>query len=127
MGGVIAGCCSHCMHFLCVWFWCGDLVLFVLYSLATVPCQVVPESTRPKSTHLGQLVPQMKQPPSRSVSVQACVSVNFFLRLLARSNFDHYARECEFGILKKKTKNKKKKQTNPKQDKKNKKIFWLCF
>ena len=32
---------------------------------------------------------------------------SFFLRLLARSNFDHYARECEFGILKKKhTKNK---------------------
>ena len=26
----------------------------------------------------------------------------FFLMLLARSNFDHYARECDFGILKKK-------------------------
>ena len=37
---------------------------------------------------------------------------SFFLRLLARSNFDHYARECKFGILKKK---------------KTRKIFWLCF
>ena len=27
---------------------------------------------------------------------------SFFLIILARSNFDHYARECEFGILKKK-------------------------
>ena len=26
----------------------------------------------------------------------------FFLNILARSNLDHYARECEFGILKKK-------------------------
>ena len=27
--------------------------------------------------------------------------LSFFLILLARSNFDHYARECDFGILKK--------------------------
>ena len=33
--------------------------------------------------------------------------------ILARSNFDHYARECNLGILKKKNKNKK--------------IFRLCF
>ena len=26
----------------------------------------------------------------------------FFLVILARSNFDHYTMECEFGILKKK-------------------------
>ena len=32
-----------------------------------------------------------------------------FLIVLAQSNFDHYARECEFGILKKKTKQKNKK------------------
>ena len=28
--------------------------------------------------------------------------LSFFLLILARSNFDHYARECNFGILKKK-------------------------
>ena len=34
---------------------------------------------------------------------------SFFLILLARSNFDHYARECDLGILKKKkTKTKQK-------------------
>ena len=40
---------------------------------------------------------------------------SFFLLILARSNFDHYARECNFGILKKKqkqNKNKTKKQKN---------------
>ena len=35
---------------------------------------------------------------------------SFFLLILARSNFDHYARECNFGILKKKQKQNKKKQ-----------------
>ena len=30
--------------------------------------------------------------------------ISFFLRVLTRSNFDHYTRECGFGILKKKTK-----------------------
>ena len=49
--------------------------------------------------------------------------LSFFLLVLARSNFDHYARECNFGILKKKQKQKKK--TKKKQ--KNKKIFRLCF
>ena len=29
--------------------------------------------------------------------------LSFFLLILARSNYDHYARECNFGILKKKT------------------------
>ena len=39
----------------------------------------------------------------------------FFLIVLAQSNFDHYARECEFGILKKKqNKTKKNKQKNKK-------------
>ena len=38
---------------------------------------------------------------------------SFFLSLLmARSNIDHYTRECEFGILKKKTKQTKTKQKN---------------
>ena len=36
----------------------------------------------------------------------------FFLLILARSNYDHYARECNFGILKKKTKTKKKQKKN---------------
>ena len=35
-------------------------------------------------------------------SVSTYFSLSFFLILLARSNFDHYARECDFGILKKK-------------------------
>ena len=40
---------------------------------------------------------------------------SFFLLILARSNFDHYARECNFGILKKKQKqNKKTKQKTKK-------------
>ena len=30
--------------------------------------------------------------------------ISFFLIVLTRSNFDHYTRECGFGILKKKTK-----------------------
>ena len=30
----------------------------------------------------------------------------FFLIVLAQSNFDHYTRECGFGILKKKKKKK---------------------
>ena len=29
--------------------------------------------------------------------------LSFFLLILARSNYDHYTRECDFGILKKKT------------------------
>ena len=49
--------------------------------------------------------------------------VSFFLLILARSNFDHYARECNFGILKKKQKQNKKTKTKQK----NKKIFRLCF
>ena len=41
------------------------------------------------------------------------IKLSFFL--LARSNFDHYARECDFGILKNKTKKKKKKKKNKKK------------
>ena len=33
---------------------------------------------------------------------------SFFLLILARSNYDHYARECNFGILMKKQKQNKK-------------------
>ena len=47
--------------------------------------------------------------------------LSFFLLILARSNFDHYARECNFGILKKKQKQKQKNKN------KTKKIFRLCF
>ena len=41
------------------------------------------------------------------------VFLSFFLLILARSNFDHYARECNFGFeektkTKQKNKNKKK-------------------
>ena len=36
------------------------------------------------------------------------LNLSFFLLILARSNYDHYARECNFGILKKKQKQKKK-------------------
>ena len=44
--------------------------------------------------------------------------LSFFLLILARSNYDHYAREYYFGILEKKQKqNKKTKQK--KQNKKN--------
>ena len=40
---------------------------------------------------------------------------SFFLLILARSNYDHYARESDFGILKKKkTKQKKQKQNKKK-------------
>ena len=41
----------------------------------------------------------------------------FFLLILARSNFDHYARECNFGILKKKQKQNKKTKTKQKKQK----------
>ena len=47
----------------------------------------------------------------------------FFLLILARSNFDHYARECNFGILKKKQKQNKKTKTKQK----NKKSFGCVF
>ena len=43
--------------------------------------------------------------------------LSFFLLILARSNYDHYARECDFGILKKKNKNKKKQKQNKKKQK----------
>ena len=36
--------------------------------------------------------------------------LSFFLVILARSNFDHYARECVFGILKKEKQHKTKKK-----------------
>ena len=47
-------------------------------------------------------------------NAECFLSFSFFLLILARSNYDHYARECNFGILKK-NKNKTKKQ---KQNKK---------
>ena len=43
--------------------------------------------------------------------------LSFFLVILARSNFDYYARECKIGILKKKNKTKQK----------TRKKFRLCF
>ena len=43
--------------------------------------------------------------------------LSFFLLILARSNFDHYARECNFGILKKKTKTKQKNKNKTKKQK----------
>ena len=43
--------------------------------------------------------------------------LSFFLLILARSNFDHYARECNFGILKKKQKRNKKTKTKQKNKK----------
>ena len=43
------------------------------------------------------------------------------LLLLARSNFDHYVRECELGILKKRNKTKNKTKT---KQKKQEKIVW---
>ena len=36
------------------------------------------------------------------------VFLSFFLLILARSNYDHYARECNLGILMKKQKQNKK-------------------
>ena len=45
------------------------------------------------------------------------ISISISCYCMARSNFDHYARECEFGILKKKqnkTKNNKNKKTHEK-------------
>ena len=50
--------------------------------------------------------------------------LSFFLLILARSNFDHYARECNFGILKKKQKQNKK---NKNKTKKTKKSFGCVF
>ena len=41
------------------------------------------------------------------------------LILLARSNFDHYARECEFGIFEEKNKTKKQTKIKQKKHKKN--------
>ena len=45
--------------------------------------------------------------------------LSFFLILLAGSNFDHNARECDFGIV-------KKKQTKQKQNKKQGGWGWQC-
>ena len=47
-----------------------------------------------------------------SFKTQDCFKIHyiFFFMILAQSNVDHYARECEFGIL-------KKKQTKKKQEK----------
>ena len=42
---------------------------------------------------------------------------SFFLLILAQSNYDHYARECDFGILKKKQKQNNKKSKNKKKKK----------
>ena len=38
---------------------------------------------------------------NETVSTPLWVFLSFFLMLLARSNFDHYAREYDFGIVKK--------------------------
>ena len=56
-----------------------------------------------------------KERLSHSTQYRNLLPVTFFLLILARSSYDHYARECNFGILKKKQK----------QNKKN--IFRLCF
>ena len=44
------------------------------------------------------------------------LSISIYLLLLARSNFDHYARECKFGIVKKKKKKKKSKKNKNKKN-----------
>ena len=63
----------------------------------TVPCQT-PEVTSVSSTE--------------GYSCNRLTSVSFFLVILAQSNYDHYARESDFGILKKKkSKTKKQKQS----------------
>ena len=49
---------------------------------------------------------------------QSC-ELSFFLNILAQSNLDHYARECEFGILKKIQKTKTKTKNKNKKNKKN--------
>ena len=58
-----------------------------------------------------------KRKDSGSGVVLDCISIlSFFLLILARLNYDHYARECDFGILKEKNKNKTKtKQRNKKK------------
>ena len=58
------------------------------------------------------LTPSQRTRSTRSShNSQYCSPQTFFSFLthvlLARSNFDHYARECDFGIVKKKTKTKK--------------------
>ena len=73
-----------------------------------------------------------KRMPNSNKCIQLCtksiiktkkLAFSFFLLILARSNYDHNARECNFGILKKKQKQnkkkKKKKQTNKKNRTKN--------
>ena len=47
---------------------------------------------------------------SLSYSLTFLARFSFFLLILARSNYDHYARECDFGILKKKQNKKKQKK-----------------
>ena len=43
---------------------------------------------------------------------QSLIVLSFaFFFILARSNYDHYARECDFGVLKKKQKQKNKIKT----------------
>ena len=67
---------------------------------------------------------------TRKHMTNVCCILSFFLLILARSNFDHYARECNFGILKKKQKQNKKKKTkqkNKNKTKKTKKSFGCVF
>ena len=49
--------------------------------------------------------------------IKALYKLSFFLLILARSNYDHYARECNFGILKKKQKQNKKNKNKTKKQK----------
>ena len=51
------------------------------------------------------------------VVISFFLSFFLFLLILARSNFDHYARECNFGILKKKQKQNKKNKNKTKNKK----------
>ena len=55
-------------------------------------------------THFERRVHQLHEMLYKSDSYE----FSFFLLILARSNYDHYARECNFGILMK-NKNKTKK------------------
>ena len=64
-------------------------------------------------TFIATYVPYSVQPTLQVIKIGALdlpnhVFLSFFFMLLARSNFDHYARECDFGILKRKKKKQEK-------------------
>ena len=74
-----------------------NLLLFYINGLFTFV--YIAWTKKGKKMNLHQL-PQKVASTYPTIGTGLCtLSFSFLLILLARSNFDHYARECDFGIL----------------------------